>query len=198
MCGFCMRAMPALPSELGLNQMATELGLEVLLLRYPFLFPLDVLIKRYKYQGELILANPLADLLPRPPLTVMIPSQGNALQPVLMPVPASPSRIKQRGFDHLHLLSQRYAKKFSLKLAYAQRQQEVASQARLGRRDRKKNLAAVFQVNQVGKAVLLLDDVLTTGATLSALAACCREQGAEWIGAVVLARTPGPNEVVVG
>jgi len=97
----------------------------------------------------------------------------------------------------MHLIAQRYAKKFHLGLRYASRKQETATQAKLGRRDRKRNLSEIFEVEDLGQAVLLIDDVMTSGATLSALAAKCREHGAQWVGAVVLARTPGPTELQV-
>jgi|GEM_PF-5989439 ComF family protein len=187
--------MPRCPPDIDLHLLAKEVGLNALALRYQYVFPLDTLLKRYKYQGELILAGPLAALIAPPPLTLLGASE-RSFRPVLIPVPASPARIKQRGYDHLHLMAQRYAKRFNLKMAYANRNQESASQAQLSRRDRKRNLTEVFQVGNLGKAVLLLDDVITTGATLSALAAQCREQGAEWVGAVVLARTPGPSELI--
>jgi len=177
--------------------LAKEMGLDALALRYQFLFPLDVLVKRYKYQGELILAGSLAALLPKASCCSLPRAQASFGKPILIPVPTSPARIKQRGFDHLHLIARRYAHQHQLPLGYAQRKQESVAQARLGRRDRQRNLKDVFEIgsNIKGRSVLLLDDVITTGATLSAMAGKCREQGAAWVGAVVLARTPGPGEL---
>ncbi len=195
-CGFCRRAMRLCPQDTDRAMLAEECNLNALILRYRYSFPLDTLLKRYKYQGELILAKPLAALFPPPPFQQQ-PGMVLGVRPVLIPVPASVARIKQRGYDHLHLIAQHYAKRFQLELGYARRKQDSASQAKLGRRDRKRNLAEVFDVACPGKAVLILDDVITTGATISALAVRCRDQGAKWVGAVVLARAPAPNEVAV-
>lgn len=184
------------PQDTDRAMLAEECNLNALILRYRYSFPLDTLLKRYKYQGELILAKPLAALFPPPPFQQQ-PGMVLGVRPVLIPVPASVARIKQRGYDHLHLIAQHYAKRFQLELGYARRKQDSASQAKLGRRDRKRNLAEVFDVACPGKAVLILDDVITTGATISALAVRCRDQGAKWVGAVVLARAPAPNEVAV-
>lgn len=195
-CGFCRRAMCLCPQDIDRAMLAEECHLNALILRYRYSFPLDTLLKRYKYQGELILAKPLAALFPPPPFRQQF---GMVLgeRPVLIPVPASVARIKQRGYDHLHLIAQHYAKRFQLELGYARRKQDSASQAQLGRRDRKRNLTEAFDIACPGRAVLIMDDVITTGSTLSALAVRCRDQGAKWVGAVVLARTPSPNEVAV-
>ncbi len=195
LCGFCRRAMPHYSADLDTSQVAHEAGLDAIALRYQYVSPLDTVLKRYKYQGELMLAGPLAQLLPPPPLSVLS-KHLNQRPPVLIPVPSSPARIKKRGFDHLHLIAMRYARRFNLEMAYAKRNLESASQAKLGRRDRKRNLTEVFEVDRLGKAVLLIDDVITTGATLSALAERCRENGANWVGAVVLARAPGPSDLI--
>jgi ComF family protein len=170
------------------------MGLNGLSVRYDFLFPMTTLVKHFKYQSELILADTLASLLPPPPFS-LLPKSLAQPKPVLIPVPASPMRIRQRGYDHLFLIAQRYAKKFNLKIQCAKRLQDAAAQAKLGRRDRKHNSSKHFDLDPPGNAVLLLDDVVTTGATLSGLADKCRQKGAKWVGAVVLARTPSPSEL---
>jgi len=173
--------------------MSQAMEVDTLAVGFKNLFPIDVLIKQFKYQGELVLSHPIADLFPAPPVGAL--SQELKKNLVLVPVPASSSRIQSRGFDHLHLLARHYSKRFQLKIHPASRKQEARAQAKLGRRDRKRNLLETFEIHPPGKAVLLMDDVMTTGATLSALAERCRDQGAEWVGAVVLARTLGPSEL---
>jgi ComF family protein len=195
LCGFCRRDLPRCAPGLDRAGLASTLGLDVLAVRYDYRFPLDVLVTRYKYGAELALAPVLARLLPPPPCPAGPPSIAGADGPVLISVPASPDRIRQRGFDPLDRVARCYAGRYALARAAAVRRGGAPAQASLGARARRANLRGAFHLPRPQRQVLLVDDVLTTGATLAALAAACRAAGAEWVGAVVLARTPAAHEL---
>lgn len=192
LCGFCRRALPACARGLDRDALARACGLEALRLRFDYRAPLDGLIQRYKYRGELALAPALAALLPLPP---PLPADGGRW--LLAAVPTDPCHVRERGFDHLELLARRYARRHRLERLHIERRPGGPGQAGLGRRRRRANLRSAFRPGALapGCAVLILDDVLTTGATLAALGVALRQAGAETVGAVVLARTPRPSEL---
>lgn len=201
LCGFCRRDLPRCAATLDRPALAVSCGLDALAVRFDYRVPLDSLLARFKYQGELALAPVLAGLLPPPPRPGgpgrAAAPPGTAVRPWLLAVPGDPLRLRQRGFDHLALLSAPYAARHGLTRLDAWRSAASGPQAGLGRRGRRTNLKGVFTVPSLrpGSAVLLLDDVLTTGATLGELALSCRAAGAGWVGAVVLARTPAAREL---
>lgn len=205
LCGFCRRSLPRCDARLDRAGLAATCGLDALALRYDYRPPLDDWIARYKYRQGLELAPALAALLPAP---VLPPPPGRsepqadrapgpAAGPWLIAVPGDPGRLRERGYDPLALLAVRYARRHRLVRHPALRLRARPAQAGLGARSRRDNLRGAFSVPALPQAgpVLLLDDVLTTGSTLAALSAAVRDAGANWVGGVVLARTPAPREL---
>ena len=195
LCAFCRRDLPRRAAGLDLEGLASDCGLDALVLRYDYRFPMDVLITRYKYGGELALGAALAALLPAPPRLAAPPSLAPRSAPFLVCAPPTGRRLAERGYDHMRRLAQRYGQRHGLPLAVVTRTREVPPQASLSRRARRDNLRDAFRIAQPLDAALILDDVLTTGATLAALAQASRAAGAQWVGAVVLARTPAAHEL---
>ncbi len=116
---------------------------------------------------------------------------------LVVPVPLHPRRLWLRGFNQALLLARHLARGSGRPLALhlLRRHRATASQQRLGARQRRANVtAAAFHVPQKlraqleGRAVLLVDDVCTTGATLDACARVLRDAGATRVDALVLAR----------
>lgn len=143
-------------------------------------------MQRFKFQaspraGSLLLAL-LEDALretPRPQ--------------ALLAVPLHRRRARQRGFDQARWLAERLSARLDIPLVMAQRHRDTPSQRGLDRRRRRGNLRAAFRVETpLPPEVALLDDVMTTGATLDALARACRQAGAERVEAWAVARTPLP------
>ena len=113
-----------------------------------------------------------------------------ACRPWLVPVPSGRVRLQERGFDPTLLLARCYARRFGLRVLPARRLREVPPQAGQGLAARLQGPQGVFMLPPVQGPVLLLDDVLTTGATLAALGRAVARAGATSVGAVVLAQTP--------
>lgn len=109
----------------------------------------------------------------------------------LVAVPLHPDRARERGFDQAAWLARRLAKRHAIALVAARRRQHTRSQRGLDRSERYRNLHRGFEVTtQLPPRVALLDDVMTTGATLDALAEACLAAGASRVEAWAVARTP--------
>jgi ComF family protein len=109
--------------------------------------------------------------------------QENWNMDLVVPVPLSRNRSRQRGYNQAGLIASALAR--LLDLPYynnvLQRIRETKSQVGLNASDRKRNVRGAFQADKTivyGKAILLVDDLFTTGATLSACAASLLENGA--------------------
>ncbi len=94
----------------------------------------------------------------------------------VIPVPLSPARAKWRGYNQSELLAKEFCKQLDLPLRtdILYKIMDTESQASLNLQERKKNLLSSFEVpdksSVKGKSVLVIDDVMTTGATLNACA----------------------------
>lgn len=115
--------------------------------------------------------------------------QGSFL---IIPVPTATTRIRQRGFDQARLLARELAKYARQPCINALVRQNQAHQVGASRQQRLQQLAGAFRVTkprQVKNAyILLIDDVVTTGATLEAAAAALKSVGARRIEALVFAQ----------
>jgi predicted amidophosphoribosyltransferase len=109
-------------------------------------------------------------------------------------MPLHPSRLKARGFNQAAEIARHTAKALRRpwSAAHLMRIHDTPSQAGLGREARWANLRGAFACTRAlnGQRILLIDDVLTTGASLSACADALRYAGARQIDVAVLARTP--------
>ncbi len=109
----------------------------------------------------------------------------------VIPVPLHPRRARERGFDQADWLGRRLARRLGVPCMTAQRVRMTPTQRGLPRKARRANLRNAFMIERPLPAhVVLLDDVMTTGATFDALAKACRAAGAQRIEAWAVARTP--------
>jgi ComF family protein len=110
---------------------------------------------------------------------------------IIVPVPTAPPRVRQRGYDQSLLLARRIAVERGLPLSPALARLQNARQVGANRVQRQKQSTQMFFINDIkqirGAKVLLIDDVCTTGATLSAAARLLLAGGARQVDAVVAA-----------
>jgi ComF family protein len=153
-----------------------------------YAFPADRLLQAFKYAGMLALAEPLAEALADALAT------RDARRPdVVIAVPLSQRRQRERGFNHAHEIARRLAMRLQLPLGHAlARTRDAPPQAGLTLRERARNLHDAFEASRSvsGRAVAIVDDVMTTGATLRAASRALRAAGAARIDAWLVARTP--------
>ena len=146
------------------------------------------IIREIKYHHGLYLQNDVERILSRFP-----DLPGFLGDSVIVPVPLHPSKQRKRGFNQAEWIAQRLSRVFGNDVWVGiERIRNTPSQTRLDRRDRRVNIKGAFQLNkaipapEIGRC-LVVDDVLTTGATLNA---CCQvlvEAGWEDIGILTLA-----------
>jgi ComF family protein len=110
----------------------------------------------------------------------------------VVPVPLSAARLRQRGFNQATLLAEYVAPSLGADLADVLRRENRAAQVRLDAARRTTNLAGAFACRDparvAGKNVLLVDDVVTTGATVSACASTLALAGASRVRVLAFAR----------
>jgi len=143
------------------------------------------LVSALKFGGRLLLAR-------RAALAIAGGAPAWVLAGALVPVPAAPSRRRRRGFDPADLIARALAEETGLTLAPCLRRADGPRQVGRSRAER---LARPPEVRLVGPApasAILVDDVMTTGATLRACAAALRAGGIERVAAVTFARSEGP------
>lgn len=106
---------------------------------------------------------------------------------IVVPVPTASSRVRLRGFDHTALLAKQLAKQTGLAYLPALKRVGQSKQVGTKRAVRKAQMKGAFRsvVSLKGQHVLLIDDVVTTGATLEEAARTCRRAGAKTIDALV-------------
>ncbi|MDB4894172.1 MAG: putative competence protein ComF [Firmicutes bacterium] len=129
-----------------------------------------------------------------PPLGRRLAALISTRPDCLVPVPLHRSRLVERGYNQATLIAQAIAAELSIPVVDTamKRLRRTGHQAKLDRAARMKNLQHAFGVSQTpapwaGKSVLLVDDVLTTGATAAAVANVLRQTGARTVDMAVLA-----------
>ncbi|MCX8073529.1 MAG: phosphoribosyltransferase family protein [Candidatus Binatia bacterium] len=149
-------------------------------------------IARFKYGRVVALAATLGELLLHS--SPINPSQYDWV----IPVPLTRDRLRWRGFNQALLLARFLAPANQIGPDVLERWKATAAQAELNRRDRQENVRDAFRVRPSwatkirGASVLLIDDVMTTGATVHECSAALRRAGAENVDVVVLARVTLP------
>lgn len=152
------------------------------------------LIRLLKYEQVTPVAGPLGGMLARAMVELMPMGQGH--MPVLVPVPLHKSRRHARGFNQSELIAQAAVRRLPQKLEILRgvllRQRDTASQVGLSREERMKNVHNAFCVTNSGRVrgrdILLVDDVMTTGTTLSECARVLKQAGAKRVWAATVAR----------
>ncbi|MGH7367215.1 MAG: ComF family protein [Candidatus Rokuibacteriota bacterium] len=144
----------------------------------------------FKFRGRRALAAPLGDLLVEA-LEGRLPAGRPEL---LLPVPLHPRREHERGFNQASLVARRIGRAWDRPVRgdVLVRTLATRSQTELDAPARRANVRNAFRLRRpeliAGRHVVLVDDILTTGATLSECARCLRGAGASTIGVLTVAR----------
>jgi len=140
-----------------------------------------------KYRRDIGLADALASQLPGFVFDLHWPFD------LIVPVPLGRKRIRERGYNQVALIARPLS--MAMKIAYApdalMRERETLSQVGLSRNDRRNNVCGAFRAKKHfvnGRIVLVIDDVATTGSTLSSCAEALYAAGARDVFALTLAR----------
>jgi len=171
LCGHCLRRPPAFTRAVAV---------------YGYAFPLDALVKHCKYGGALEVTDWFADRLAAELAGVPPPD-------LILPMPLHPARLAERGFNQAAEIARRLAR--SLEIPWSpegcRRVRDTPPQAGLELKARRRNLRGAFacDLDLTGRRVALVDDVMTSGASLDELAKVVRKAGAAEVHAWVVART---------
>lgn len=168
-CGRCLRQTPGFAHTVA---------------AFAYAFPVDKLIQAAKFSGQLVLIERLADAL-----AGVIHTRPDGI----VGMPLHPLRLRERGFNQSLLLAQRIARQLNIPLLQdaCTRTRNTSPQSTLPWQERGKNMRQAFacSADLGGKHIAIVDDVMTTGASIEELARTLRQAGAGQISAWVVART---------
>ncbi len=170
-CGQCLQSPPAFDHAWS---------------AFTYAAPVDTLLRGLKFHKRLYVARLLGQMM------ASKLSQTQYLPALIIPVPLHSTRLQQRGFNQAQLLACEISKRLNLPMTLTLCQRSVATDAQMGmdKATRKRNLKGAFSLNRpvTAKRVVLVDDVMTTGSTLNALASVLKGAGVEEVGVWVCAR----------
>lgn len=151
-------------------------------------FPINNLVSQFKFQGVISHARLLGGLMAKS-LTASMPDPPESI----IPVPLHTRRISQRGFNQSLELARYLSRHFGLALDVEAvvRTKHTPPQTGLPEKDRRRNVRGAFEVRKElqGQHVAIVDDVVTTGSTVSELARTLKRAGAKRVDVWALART---------
>lgn len=174
LCGACLRAPHAFDATVAAFQ---------------YQFPLDRLVQSFKFNANLALVDFFAEAL----AAAVLAQKTTSHTPItIVALPLANGRLATRGFNQSALIADRLGHHLDLAVAHSAmlRVRETPPQAGLSKSARLKNIRGAFDCadNVAGKHIALVDDVMTTGATLSEAASVLKKAGAIRVEAWVLAR----------
>jgi ComF family protein len=172
-CGRCLRAPPAFAATFA---------------PWTYAFPLDRLMPRFKFHGDLAAGALVVDRW-------LVAARGRALPDALVPVPLHRARLRERGYDQALELARPLARGLGIPLLAEglHRVRATAAQSALGAGARRRNVRGAFAAaprTRWPPHVALVDDVMTTGATLGECARVLKAAGAVRVDVWVAARAP--------
>jgi ComF family protein len=155
-----------------------------------YVSPVDFLIADLKYSRNLAAARVLAYLLAEA-------LEQEPYPDFVLPMPVAASRLRDRGFNQASEIARHACAGFGLRVTegLAQRTYARQSQTALPWRDRASNVRGAFrcETDITDKTIAVVDDVITTGATLHELATTLKRAGAEKVIGWIAARTPAQH-----
>ena len=175
LCGPCLRRPPPFESSIA---------------AFDYRFPVDRLVQRFKFSGDLAAGRWLALQLAQRAVHAPRPQ-------LLVAPPLTRARLTSRGFNQALEIARVVGSELGVPTVprALARVRETAPQPGLGGRARRENLRDAFRCSLAleGRDVAIVDDVMTTGATAAAVARALRSAGAGRVSVWVVARTPEPR-----
>ncbi|TAK96522.1 MAG: ComF family protein, partial [Aquabacterium sp.] len=158
--------------------------------------PWPGLISKLKFHGATALARPLATMLAERI------HQRRASVDLMLPVPLSRQRMSERGYNQSWLLARHLERQLAIPARFdvLTRRQHTQRLMSLSAEERALQIRDAFDVSAPAQSIIdgshvaIIDDVMTTGATLDACAHALLEAGARSVSAWVVARTPKPDQ----
>lgn len=197
LCQECRAGLAWVPTGQHLVDLSAPDGLDTFRAALWFTGPTQKALHRLKYRHDAGLAETLAGLvavqLGRP--------TGLERDAIVVPVPLSPERLRERGYNQAALLARVLADRWRLTLRSQAlcRVKATRSQVGLTRAARQHNVQAAFAAapgRVSGRAVLLIDDTCTTGATLHDCARALKAAGARRVHGLAIAQAPLRGEPI--
>lgn len=201
--GYCLRCQSLLPwLERGCHHCGRELSEGIVCGRcqrnptafdnavvpFKYLDPISSHIQRLKYDRRLSVAPALGKIL-----AMQVIRQSVHLPDALIPVPLHMARLKQRGFNQANLIAESVGRLLGIPVDYRiiSREKATTSQTNLDRQLREKNVHNAFAVSVKERydAIAVIDDVITSGATIGTVCSALRSNGYTRISAWAVART---------
>ena len=156
---------------------------------FEYRFPVDRLVHRFKFAGDLAVGRWLA-------LQLLERVRAESRPDLIVAPPLTPARLRERGFNQALEIGKVVGRRLGVRCAIGAlaKIRDTAPQPGLSRRERRANLRRAFRCDHEfsGEHVALVDDVMTTGATADALARVLRAAGAGRVSVWAVARTPDP------
>lgn len=174
-CGSCIKTPPEFDKTIA---------------AFDYEFPVIELMLAYKYGSRLALGDFFADHL-------MDKIKHEARPEILLPMPLHSSRLKQRGFNQAAEITKYISSQMNLQISLTSliKTRDTLPQAKLPWEERRKNIKNAFDCIDTfsNMHVAIIDDVITTGASLNEAAKVIKKQGAKTVSVWVIARTQLKN-----
>jgi ComF family protein len=158
--------------------------------------PVRNAIHRLKYRHDVSLGEAIAAQLP------VFVRDLHWVFDLIIPVPLSQNRLRERGYNQVGLIARPLS--MAVGIAYAPdalvRERETLSQVGLGQLERRENVCGAFHANRSfvnNRVVMLVDDVATTGSTLSSCAEALYAAGSQDVFAITVARAVWQRDLVM-
>lgn len=140
------------------------------------------LVKQLKYKGKKQLASVMADLM----FEYWSKSEKSNTDFIILPVPIHKMRLKERKYNHMDLVAKEFSRlcSYEYKTNFLLRIKDTQKQYNLNRQERLKNIKNAFSLNpkiniEKSKPILIIDDITSTGTTLSEIIELLKQNGYE-------------------
>lgn len=188
LCHVC--ALPTPAGSICADCRAHPPGFDRTLAAHAYAFPVDRLVQGLKYRGKLAIAPALGHRLG-------LAARSDRVPDAVVPLPLGAGRLRERGFNQALEIARMLPPHLVARLrpGLLERRRDTQPQADLPLDERARNMKGAFAGtgSVAGRHVAIVDDVMTTGATVDAAARALKDAGAAAVSVWVVARTlPGP------